>query len=203
MKDLHLFNFSEQVSSIVQQRWRSCQNALLCKPDPPCGEFDLVLPKKYRELRALAVSSWFGPEWLQWEIRLRLENFVFSLDFNNKGLIHSLELRLLVSSKENAMLWLLENYSTSVIFGTILFDDLLRAFNSTRCIIRGKGPVRRIQRKRGYRDKGTWRPPHRWLERDDISFRSQQMLIEKKRLYITLVTQVSLYRLRLSTTKEE
>lgn len=203
MKDQSLFNFSEQVSSIVSQRWRSCQNALLCKPDPPFEEFDLVLPKKYRELRALAVSSWFAPEWLQWEIRLRLENFVFSLDFNNKGLIHSLELRLLVSSKENAMLWLRENYSSSVIFGTILFDDLQRAFSNTRCIIRGKGPVRRIQRKRGYRDKGTWRPPHRWIERDDISFRSQQMLIEKKRLYITLVTQISLHRLRLLTTKEE
>lgn len=79
------------------------------------------------------------------------------------------------------------NISTREIFGTILQEDLLRAFRELQLVPEKTGPVIKPVRRKGYKDKGTWRPPHRWIPKSDYSLNEQQLEIEKRRQSITLL----------------
>jgi hypothetical protein len=81
------------------------------------------------------------------------------------------------------------------LFGQILSEDLASAlFHLTIKV--NEGPVKRKVRRKGYRDKGTWRPPHLWRESFDYSFNIEQSNIEKKRLLLDLFTQSFIYKLK-------
>lgn len=144
---------------------------------------------------ALAIASWFLPEWLSWEIRIQLIDYTYSTDFKTKGLEQSIVLRLLVRDQRIMLNYLRIFINSRELFGQILNEDLRRALLSTRLKVE-QGPVRRKIRRKGYRDKGTWRPPHLWMESSDFSFNFEQSNLEKKRLLIDLFTHCFIYKLK-------
>lgn len=187
-----------EIESIVSKRWRSYQNARLGKLHPSPGSFRVILPKKFRELRALLIASWYLPDWLKFEILLSFqERGIFSLDVSTKGLSRSLELGLLQDSKESMLLFLEKGWITKrVLFGTILQEDLSNAFSSLRIQLqKDKIPKRKVRRK-GYQDKGTWRPPDRWIERFDSTFNEYWTKREKVKLFYELFLSILRYKLR-------
>jgi hypothetical protein len=195
MEDFSI-QFSEEVRSVCQRRWKSYQNARPGKLHPLTRDTDnFIFPRKFRELRALAIACWYLPDWLKWEIILYLNDLVYSIDFEHNGLVQSTELRVLVSSEEDSKKFVQSYYNPRELFGTILQEDLKNALLSLEHKEQSD-VVRKPIRRKGYRDKGTWRPPHRWQEKHDYSFRDEQMLIEKKRLLITLFTLIYRYKLK-------
>lgn len=175
---------------------RSYQNACPRNLHPPRNNFRIILPRKFRELRALAIACWYFPDWLKFEIILQLSvDNIFSLDWKNKGLELSLELSLL-SSSEQLMLSYLNCYiNRRELFGTILQEDLQRALSEIKIIPEKNGPVVRPIRRKGYKDKGTWRPPHRWLPTDGFLLRKEQEEKEKKKLLFTLLLTILRHKL--------
>jgi hypothetical protein len=145
------------------------------------SDFRVILPKDFNSLRSLAIIHWFIPnDYLFWEFHLSLqeENSVSQLNEKQK-----LELEILNSSKEICEFYLYETerYSGREIFGNILGNELkesLRKLKIKKNIHRK--PKRKI-RHRGYRDKGSLRPDHLWIERYDSSFNEYQIKLEKKR----------------------
>lgn len=186
----------EEIRKNSIRRWESYQNSPLGKLHPPSlnSTWKLLLPKRFRELRALAIASWFLPEWLSWEIRIQLYDFIYSLDFQTGGLEQSSALRLLVRDQRIMISYLKNFINLRELFGQILKGDLDSALRTLSLKEEG-GPVRRKIRRKGYRDKGTWRPPHLWRESSDFSFNLEQSNLEKKRLLIDLVTQLYSYKL--------
>lgn len=51
-------------------------------------------------------------------------------------------------------------------------------------LVEKKKPKRTI-RHRGYRDKGTLRPSHKWVERDDWTIRAQQRKVEETKEFLS------------------
>lgn len=142
----------------------------------------IIYPKKFRELRALAIASWYFPESLSWKIVLDLTDLgILSLDFDNKGLDHSIEFSILLTSKEIMLKYLkeTETFSARELFGTILRDDLSRALKSLKFKRKSNKVIKTIRRK-GYKDHGSRRPEDRWLESYDFSFTEYQNLKEEK-----------------------
>jgi hypothetical protein len=185
----------KEIGKTVHRRWESYQNACPNKLHPLSNSTEqLVFPKRYRELVALAIASWFLPEWLSWEIRIFLRESIFSLDFNNKGLIQSGSLRLLVIDQREMIEFLEENYNPRQLFGTVLQEDLRNAL--FHLYLKDQPKQRRKIRRKGYSDKGTWRPPHRWIEHSDFSFEKEQTNLEKKRLLVDFYTLTYRYKLR-------
>jgi hypothetical protein len=192
------YTINGQIESFVSKRWRSYQNARLGKLHPSPGSFRIILPRRFRELRAISIASWYLPDWLKFEILLSLqERGIFSLDFQTKGLERSLELGLLQESQETMLLFLEKGWITKrVLFGTTLQEDLESAFLNLRIVpLRDKIPKRKVRRK-GYQDKGTWRPPDRWIERFDLSFNQYWTLREKSKLFYELFLSILRYKLR-------
>lgn len=188
----------DEVKRIVLQRFDSRQNACLDRLHPSSDfDFDVILPRKFREIRALEIACWFIPDdLLKWKIISELDEIKVYTDFSNKGLLNSVQIELFRDS-ENTMIKCLEQevfFTKRQLFGTILQEDLRNALNSLR-IKRKNFKVRRKVRRKGYQDKGTWRSSDRWLERFDYSFVLEQQEYEKKLLLIKLFTQ--LYKLRL------
>lgn len=187
----HEYSVCKQIRITVEQQWTSCQNSCLDKLHP--SDFDenlrIVLPRKFRELRALSIAVWYLPETLKWNILMRLQEVYPNLDFENKGLDHSVTLKLLSSSQRNMENYVLFIINPRELFGTILREDLQSALRNLR-IFRTKPPriLRKIRRK-GYQDKGTWRPIHCWLEKFDISYTELQNERENKLKTITTTTQ--------------
>jgi hypothetical protein len=61
---------------------------------------------------------------------------------------------------------LLKYYSTNTIFGNLIpiARRLMRTFRIYDPYLQPKGKVKKTQRKRGYDDKGSLRPTHKWRE---------------------------------------
>lgn len=137
-------------------------------------------PRDFRLIRALVISHWYFPEKLFWRIHLDLQDFSFS-QLNKK---QRLEINLLLSSKENMekYLYRTERYSASEIFGNILGNDLKDLEKCLKFRRRKFGPVREPIRRRGYKDKGTRKPSHRWLPDSDFSLTEKQIELEKELL---------------------
>jgi hypothetical protein len=172
---------ASEVRKTVLRRWESYQNASPCKLHPPRGVvYEIVLPRDRRSQRALGIACWFLPDWLKWEIILQLGSRPYSLDYSSKGLEISLEIRLLVETKNIMVSYLSYFINPRELFGTILQEDLLRALKLIRVKRTQEGPVIRPIRRKGYKDKGTWRLPHCWKERFDLSFIEAQNLKETK-----------------------
>jgi hypothetical protein len=173
----------------VLQRWDLYQNARPCKLHPPKANFRIKFPRNFRQLRALAIASWYLPDWLKYEVILHLStDFIYSLDIKAKGFQLSLELGCLSYSEEVMLSWIEEGrLSTRVLFGTVLQEDLVDALRSLEIFEEQQGPVVRPIRRKGYKDKGTWKSPDRWTEHFDFSFNQEQFDLEKKRFSFTLL----------------
>jgi hypothetical protein len=146
-------------------------------------EVRIYYPRNFRLIRCLCIVFWYFPENLHWRILLDLKDFSFS-HFNKKQRI---EIQILLSSKENMEKYLFrtERYSGAEIFGNILGNDLQELNKELRFQRLRPGPPRRTIRRRGYKDKGSRRPDHQWLPREDFSLREKQLSLEKDR-YLTI-----------------
>lgn len=204
MKDVTLspgqFNIQlERAVRSVLDRSEVRQMARLGNPQTPMNlHSKLIWPRGYREIRALLIASWYLPEWLKWEVVLHYNvDFIYSLDFENGGLEHSLEILLLTSSKEVMVKYLLECSPLSArdLFGNVLGSDLVRALRSIS-ISQSPKKVKRKVRRRGYQDKGTWKPPDRWTDRYDLTLDRNQLYREKKKLILELLYTTYLSKLR-------
>ena len=174
-----------RIKSVLRQS-DSRQTACLGKLHPlNYSEYKVIFPRKFRELRALGIFAWYcSDEFLKYEIILHLSvETKFPTNFENKNLENQLLLKLFSSSKETMLRTLLEycDFSTRELFGSVLYDDLLRALGNLK-ILRKSSYVRRVVRRKGYRDKGCWRSSDRWLERFDSSFNEKQEQLEKRKL---------------------
>jgi hypothetical protein len=83
-------------------------------------------------------------------------------------------------------LYVSRNLSERDFFGNFLkrVKEILKTLRTT---LWKPARARRIIRHRGYRDKGSLRPSHRWMETRDFSFTEKQNQIEEDRLYQEMV----------------
>jgi hypothetical protein len=169
-------NIKHNVVKTFSKSYHSRQNYLPCYSDPGALElYRVKYPTKYRHIRALSIACWFFPsEVLGWKILFDLqEKFkYFSLDLESGGIDLTIELRLILDSKES-MLNYLACLNTNQLFGNILRQDLLEALNELK-LIRRSTKVQRKVRRRGYNDKGSRRDDSKWLENHDYSFTESQ-----------------------------
>lgn len=166
----------------------------------PNSELVSILPRRFRELRALAILLWYLPEDLRFEIQLKLKQlFPYSLDFENNGFQQSLELQILSESKEIMLKYLVfqENFTSRELFGTILREDSLSALKNLRIYWKDPLPAKKKIRRKGYQDQGSRRPDDLWTEKFDYSFTEKQNLKEER--YEFLVSQFSILKKKLET----
>lgn len=150
---------SELYSKILKQEEYFSHKSCLWRSDPgnvfTNSEFRFFLPKDYRSTRALAISLWYFPENLRFLYLIELEEKDFS-HFNTK---QQIEIRILLSSKENCekYLFLTQRYSGSEIFGNILGNDLRKLSQTLKLrMVQPNHPREKVYR-RGPKDKGSRR----------------------------------------------
>jgi hypothetical protein len=173
------------------------QNASPGYPQTSSLNSKITFPRRWREIRALLIASWYLPEWLRWEVILHFSvDFTYSLDVQSGGLDHSIEVLLLTTSREVMIKYLLQVSLLSArdLFGNVLGKDLESALRSIHFSENRK--IRRKIRRRGYQDKGTWKTPDRWTERFDFSLTEEQLKREKMKLYLEFFYFTYLSKLR-------
>lgn len=194
---------SSEITRQINRVWQSRQTACPGKSYPSYSQTkgDLILPVKFRQLRALAIFAWFCPdEALKFEIlvQLSLRKKGKHLDWKHGDLEKEISLDLMIHSKEICLSLIEEElfFSKSALFGTILKEDLASALREIRIRPFDQRPPRRLVRRKGYRDKGSRRAPDRWTDPYDLSLDLQQLENEKKKLLQQLLYYVLLDKLR-------
>jgi len=135
-----------------------------------------ILTSDSNDLVVLAVASWYITEETGFLLRLALEKKIG----NNLDLAW---IGLLLNSKAECLIYLQETsrWHTRDFFGNILTDARLKRL--TKAVKPVFEPLRkpsRVQRKRGYKDKGSLRKIH---EQHDFSEHTHEMNeIEQRRL---------------------
>lgn len=182
-KNLTLAKFNIQLEKSINLKLQddrllrtAVTNSPKCLMDT--DEFQVTYPRDYRGLRAISILLWSLPEELQWRIRMDLTEKQHS-QLNSKQRI---EISLLLESKEICYFYLYKTsrYTARELFGNILGNEMKVALRQLRIKRKKlKKPVR-VERHRGYRDKGSLRPYHLWLERFDYSFTEYQNANERK-----------------------
>jgi hypothetical protein len=162
---LQMRSFPEELSRII--------------PNDYLLELQITFPQNFKSLRSLAISHWYLPEILFWEIHLLMEESSFS-HLNSKQI---LEIRILLESKETMMNYLYhsERFTNRELFGNILGNELEILLKGLKIKRKGYPKVKRRIRHRCYRDKGSLRPAHRWLPSEDYSLTEQMNRIERRR----------------------
>lgn len=194
-KNLDFSKFNIQLRKICE-KWKNqtfhqfFENHVLNTPtlsDEILPEIRVSYPKSFRLMRTLCILLWYFPKSSYWYILcdLKLMNFPH---FNRK---QRLELKILLSSKENMEKYLFETkrYTSYEIFGNILGNDARDLFKTLKVgYFRNKIPRRTI-RRRGYQDHGSRKPDEKWLPQFDFSFTEYQNEKEKKQYLFTLTVQ--------------
>lgn len=182
-KNLTLLKFNIQLSKAITSQLRDDKLLRTAVSDSPkCLSDDLVsisYPRDFAGLRALAIVQWSFPENLHWRILLDLREMQHS-QLNEK---QKLEISILLSSKEICYFYLYdtERYSSRELFGNILGNQLRELLKTLKIKEKVILKPKKAQRHRGYRDKGSRRPDHQWLESYDYDFIEYQNKLEKKR----------------------
>lgn len=144
----------------------------------PDFENDFYLTSRRKEdLVRLAILSWYIPEEYGILIRLRIREEIshnpdlLILDFLTKSLG---EMKLFLYHTE---LW-----HTRDFFGNILKDNMTFKDLPIRPRMRKKSKPKKVQRHRGYRDKGTLRFPHEYHDFSDRTLEEKQLEDDRKAL---------------------
>jgi len=179
-------NFENLVDSVEARIHQVSMDRRLQGPvNPKCDlskvTYDgMTFSKKYLDLIALILLCWYGDvfdgfeSYILYEVRTYLEkNLIFP------------ELAAACSAKEISLLTIVcysNKYSDRKLFGAILASDRLeRVVNQAHLrLVKLRKPKRKI-RHRGYRDHGSKRPEHEWIESSDWSFTEAQLELEQKR----------------------
>jgi hypothetical protein len=89
-------------------------------------------------------------------------------------------LDLILRHKAIALMWFTRRYHEREFFGNVS-KALYRLLEHLRPIQESTRRPERTQRKRGYQDHGSLRPPERWRETHDWSLTDLQNRIEAER----------------------
>lgn len=176
-KNLSFIQFCQQVEKFVERKLQLPELLRTTVIDSPTfpDQFTIVYPRKFKDLQGLTLIHWWLPEKLMWEIHLGL----WELSLNHLNEKQKIEIKLMLSSREICLKYLYktERYTSHEIFGNLLMSGVktmkyLRLFKrSTK--------VKRVQRKRGYDDKGSLRPTEKWLPDFDFTLTALQNEKEK------------------------
>lgn len=122
----------------------------------------------------LGLLSWFIPEEIGLLLRLDLESRLKYLGPEDRILCQQF-----LQSKAQSLIFLQETnlWHSRELFGNILKRNLDRFLKLTPL----SRKLKRTQRKRGYDDKGSRVPSHRWLPRFSDILTNEQNQIEEKR----------------------
>lgn len=135
-----------------------------------------IKTRNKEDLVVLALLSWYIPEEFGILLRLELEEIV-STNFDLE------EVELLLRSLGEAKCFLLESslWHSRDFFGNVTNKERQRRLISLfEPILTSKRKPKRVQRHRGYRDKGCLKLPHEHHDFSDTG--SEQYLLEQKRL---------------------
>lgn len=163
-RNLPYLQFNIQLEKSIQRNLKLFENqritfsrdlSLEFRPYSNHQEVQIFFPRDYRLLRTFCVIQWYFPQNLHFLSYITLEEQTFKWLTNKQRL----ELKILLSSKENCIkyLYLTERYTSSEIFGNILKNDvkdLLKKLKITRK--RYPKPTEKVYR-RGPKDKGSRR----------------------------------------------
>lgn len=146
--------------------------------------------KKFWDIVTLILISWFSDYFQGFEGYVRYE----ISEYLERNLIFP-ELDACLVSKE-IVLFVLFYYSkchnTNELFGNALAPDRVqRVLSETQLKFLKPRRPRRLVRRRGYKDKGSARPSHQWIPKEDWSFtEAQNELEERRELYQQTVTTI-------------
>lgn len=140
-------------------------------------ENDFVLKtRKKDDLIVLAIASWYvEPSWIGMLLRLSLQEKIT----NNEDLF---EINFYLQSKAEMLIFLQETslYHTRDFYGNLLTKNRLRRFWSLFSpLMKTARRPKRVQRHRGYRDKGTLK--QQWEVHEAGNYRKEQLEIEAER----------------------
>jgi len=181
MRDKNLnsiFNFEKSMKNFIERKLTTIEILRTAVIDSPTflTDFYLEFPRKLFQIRGLCIIVHYLPDILRYRIILDLEERIYKFSLREQ-----LELKILLSSKENMLkfLFLTQRYSSHEIFGNIVNDGII-SLSMIRIRRKNLKIVKPI-RKRGYDDKGSLRSFDRWLPSFDISFIEKQNQIEKEK----------------------
>lgn len=181
MRDKNLnsiFSFSNSVKIFIERKLYSIEilrTAVVTSPTFQ-GDFYIVFPRKLYEIRGLCLIVHYLPDYLRYRILLDLEEKIVHFSLKEQ-----LELKILLSSRENALFYLFETkkYTSHEIFGNII-NNGLRALSNIK-FYRKSTKIVWPQWKRGYDDKGSLRSIDRWLPQYDYTLTEKQNKYEKEK----------------------
>lgn len=150
--------------------------------NPKCeesSEYDgVIFSKKYLDLVTLILLCWYSDYFAEFQLYVLYE----IREYLERNLLFP-ELAAASQVKEASLLIILsfqKKMSTRKLFGTILNPERIRKVLRKTHLRWIKHPrPRRIIRHRGYRDHGSLRPSHLWIENYDYSFTEEQNLKEE------------------------
>lgn len=137
---------------------------------------DLILPRDLDDLIALAISSWYvDSPIVQSVIQLHLFEKRVDPDY--------WMLELFLASKVRCELFLVETtmYHTRDFWGNLITQSRLQRVFKNLNFVRRSNLVKETQRKRGYHDKGSMKPLHKWMPTHDWSLTQLHYELEQKR----------------------
>lgn len=154
-------------------------------------EVAILYPRDFVGLRSLSIACWYLPDKLKWRIFLDLREMSFSW-LNWKQRIEIL-LNLERASVMRQYLYWTDRYTSRELFGNILGQQLKETLSRLRIKVRKLPKPRKRQRKRGYQDHGSRRPPHKWLPKFDselteIHLEQDRKLALQSKVIQTIVT---------------
>lgn len=178
-KNLSFIQFCNNVEDFVVGRFQSVlilREPVVVNPTLLTEDY-FIVPRSYKllELRGLAIISYYLPEFLEWKIRLFLEDCVVRFCYKDR-----LKLSLLLVNEQTALTFFYETaeFSSSEFFGSVLERGFL-ALKGLQ-IRRRKFNIVYPNRRRGYSDKGSKRPSEKWLPTFDWSLTELQNELERR-----------------------
>lgn len=149
--------------------------------DPNFLDLDTSLNFKYLKklddiIMLIGITYYMDDTELRELVRLDLQERVLT-----KYGKDSVTLAVIMFSSHQFLLWLLETnrWHSRDFFGNVVRD--FRKVLKTVHFNRKRTRVRKLVRKRGYRDHGSLRPSEKWLEKYDCSLTELQLMIEQER----------------------
>jgi hypothetical protein len=131
--------------------------------------------RKKREVEALTVLCHYLDEGFGELLLLDLNE-----ETKRPEMKDSLELALLLNSKQDCLIYLTHRYHEREFFGNFL-PLVKQIAERLRFLTLEPNRAKRKVRHRGYRDHGSCTPNHRWLPKADYSFTEGMNRIEQER----------------------
>jgi hypothetical protein len=181
-------NLSREISRVVARVENDRRTSVLVNPKRPLSELEyegFEFPKKYLDLTALIILSWYSNVFEEFSAYLRSDIQQY---LERNCLFPELDASL--NSKEAILFMIMwvPGLKSRVIFGSCLNPERLqRVLNQTRLRLLRTPQPRYPIRRRGYKDKGSLRHPH---QRRSIraSGEDQQRIENRRTAYLRLVT---------------